>query len=317
MPVRNAAPFLERAVRSVLGQSLHELELIAVDDGSTDESREILERIAASDERLRLVVQERQGVAGTLNRAWGLARGAFVARMDADDVSHPMRLARQVAELEARPELAVVGCRVRYIDESGAVVGRWNVPVGVALVRWSLIFGTALAHPAVVMRRTSVGEQPPYSREATDVEDYDLWVRLAQRVELDNLPGALLDRRIHSESIAARRSTQQLDAAAAVALAAAARLAGTDLSRQEALALTATTQVATADRESLSLLPRVLPRVRRGYLRRWPVSRAEARIVTYDVARRFWGAARAARHDRVSLAARLTWHALRYRAVAR
>jgi glycosyltransferase involved in cell wall biosynthesis len=316
MPVHDAAPFLERALRSVLEQSLRELEVIAVDDGSTDGSREILERLAASDRRLRLVFQDQQGVARTLNRAWDLARGPFVARMDADDVSHPMRLARQVAELEARPELAVVGCRVRYIDEQDAVVGRWDVPTGASLVRWTLLFGTALAHPAVVIRRATVGDQPPYSREATDVEDYDLWVRLAPRVELDNLPYALLDRRVHSGSIAARRSAQQLGAAVAVARAAAVRLAGIDLSRQEVLALTATTQMATAHRESLSLLPRVLPQVRRGYLRQWPLSRAEIRGVTYDTARRFWGAARVARHDQASLAARLAWHALRYRAAA-
>jgi hypothetical protein len=128
--------------------------------------------------------------------------------MDGDDLSLPLRIERQIAEFDRRPGLAVLGTRVRYIDEGGAPISRWDVPVGARFVRWSLAFGTPIAHPSAMIRR-SVLPARPYSADAPHAEDYDLWVRLAERVELDNLSDVLLERRVRSASVSAQNADIQ------------------------------------------------------------------------------------------------------------
>ena len=120
--------------------------------------------------------------------------------MDADDVSLPQRLARQVQEMDDRPSLGVLGARVRYIDSEGRPVGAWDVPVGTSLVHWALAFGTPIAHPTVMMRRAVV-PNTPYRTSDPHAEDYDLWVRLSGRTTLDNLAETLLERRVHGGSV--------------------------------------------------------------------------------------------------------------------
>jgi glycosyltransferase involved in cell wall biosynthesis len=200
MPARNEERYIESAVRSIFGQTFTDFELIVIDDGSTDTTRTILLRLAEEDRRLILNCRDGQGLVSALNVGVATAGGDYVARMDADDVSLPTRLERQVAELDRRPTLGVLGTRVGYIDIEGRRVSTWNVPVGGELVRWTLSFGTPLAHPSVVMRRELLGETP-YSGTAPHAEDYDLWVRLAASTELDNVPEILLERRVYGESI--------------------------------------------------------------------------------------------------------------------
>jgi glycosyltransferase involved in cell wall biosynthesis len=208
MPVRNEERYVERAVGSILEQTLRDLELIAVDDGSTDGTTAILTRLAARDGRIVVLRRDGEGLVDALNAGVARSRATYVARMDADDISLPQRLERQLAELDARPRLGVLGTRIRYIDTEERDVGIWEVPVGHRLVRWTLAFGTPLAHPSVVMRRELL-TRAPYSTAAPHAEDYDLWVRLAAVSELDNVPEVLVERRVHGDSVSDRNTELQ------------------------------------------------------------------------------------------------------------
>ena len=227
MPVRDEQRYVESAVRSILEQSFGDLELIVVDDGSTDETPGIVTRLAESDGRIRILRTESLGVVGALNAGVAAARGELVARMDGDDVSLPHRLDLQVAELDRRPGLGVLGTRVRYIDEEGAPISTWDVPVGARLVRWTLAFNTPIAHPSAVIRRSVLSDHP-YRADAPHAEDYDLWVRLARVVELDNLSDVLLERRVHGASVSDRHAEVQDRTTAAVQRRAIQLISGVD-----------------------------------------------------------------------------------------
>jgi glycosyltransferase involved in cell wall biosynthesis len=168
----------------------------------------ILRRLAEEDSRIVIIRHDGEGLVSALNAGVAHARGAYLARMDADDVSLPTRLERQITELDRRPTLGVLGTRVRYIDQEGSATATWDVPVGGRLVRWTLAFGTPLAHPSVVMRRELLTDAP-YSNAAPHAEDYDLWVRLAALTDLDNVPEALLERRVHGTSVSDRNEDLQ------------------------------------------------------------------------------------------------------------
>ena len=213
LPVHDGEQYLAAAIDSILRQTHAHFELIVIDDGSGDGSA----AIAASyvDPRLRVVRNERNlGLVETLNRGIELARGEFIARMDADDIAAPERLALQVQHMVAEPELAVLGTNITYADATGSVVGRpRGLPCGPALVRWRLLRGTCLYHPTVMLRRAALGDER-YSAQFIHAEDYDLWLRLSRRHRLDNLPQSLLLHRRHGQSVSARHLETQLDSAA-------------------------------------------------------------------------------------------------------
>lgn len=203
LPVRDGARHLGGALDSILGQSLADLELVAVDDGSTDDTATILATRRAHDPRVRVVAGAGRGVARALAAGLDAARAELVAIMNADDVALPDRLARQVAYLDTHPRVAAVGSQTRLLLDDGAGgaprPGRVSdLPTEPAAVRAMLPRAAPLAHPAAMFRRTAAlaagGYRPVFAAAA---EDYDLWLRLAERHELANLPEALLLYRIH------------------------------------------------------------------------------------------------------------------------
>lgn len=199
LPVYNAGRFLAEALESLAAQTFPDFEVIAVNDGSTDGSAEILRAAALRRPWLRVVDQPNGGVAAALNRAFAESRGALLARMDADDIALPRRFERQVAFLDRHPEVGVCGTAIREFGPGTPRVlayPRFN-----SGIRARLVFGSALAHPTVVMRRPVLqAEAGPYSGQ---FEDYDLWLRLAGRTEFANLPEVLLEYRIHAGQVTA------------------------------------------------------------------------------------------------------------------
>lgn len=199
MPMRNAEAFLHDSVGSVINQTYQNFEFIILDDDSSDGSRNFVQSL--KDHRIRLIINEKQmGVAETLNRGLSEARGKYIARMDADDISLPERLARQVAYLENHPEIAAVGTRVDYFG------GPWGMldlrPCASAVCGAFLIFATPIVHPTAMIRRELLnGNGLMYRSVFSRSEDYDLWVRLVEFGGLANLPEVLLRYRLHPQSV--------------------------------------------------------------------------------------------------------------------
>jgi glycosyltransferase involved in cell wall biosynthesis len=215
LPCFNAERFLGRALSSLLRQDYPHFEVIAIDDGSTDGTRRILDQFVETDGRLRVIENEENlGLIRTLNRGLREARGELVARMDADDMSLPARFQRQVDFLEGNPAIAVVGAGVEHID-------RWDRPLrrtppralGSAGVKFLAIMGTPLAHPTM-MARTEILQRFGYRFEAdcVHVEDYDLFIRLARSgVQMANLETPLVQKRENLEGVSHSFEPQQID----------------------------------------------------------------------------------------------------------
>lgn len=192
MPMFNAAPFVRAAVDSVLAQTFTDFDFLIVDDGSTDGSADIIRDLAAEDARIQLIVQDNQGIVPSLHRMIARAQGRYIARMDADDLCLPERFARQIACLEARPELGAVGTQFIEIDARGAVRdAHFRHPVGSEAVHAQLLMGQPLANPTVMFRADALRAAGGYRAAFRYCEDYDLFLRLSRLARLDNLPDVL------------------------------------------------------------------------------------------------------------------------------
>jgi glycosyltransferase involved in cell wall biosynthesis len=184
---------LPRAVASMLAQTVEDLELIVIDDGSSDRSVEVAESLAAGDPRVRVLpMGENVGIARSLNAALREARAPVVAVQDADDWSEPQRLERQLAVLDAEPDVAVVGSRMREVDEAGReLTPRTSFApgdVGGVLMRFNPIPNTSAA-----LRRSVVLDLGGYDPRYRYAMEYDLWLRVAERqrvVAIDQCGGA-------------------------------------------------------------------------------------------------------------------------------
>lgn len=222
LPVYNGARTIQSSLDSILRQSFRDFEILAIDDGSTDESRAILE--ACRDPRLRVILNERNlGLMRTLNRGLREARGCFVARQDADDLSQPDRLARQLAFLEANPAVALVGASCWRMDHDARVTGANDLPTTHDALRWASVLDNPFIHTAVVFRRAIVlDELGGYDESLAICEDYELWNRVAARHRVANLPERLVFYREHATSMMQSRpeaASQAMRALYAVNLA--------------------------------------------------------------------------------------------------
>jgi hypothetical protein len=198
MPVRDGEVFLEEAIASIRAQTLRDLEILVVDDGSRDGTMAILRRHAAEDPRLRIIAQPPSGIAVALNRGIGEATAPLIARMDADDIAKPHRLAAQLEALNRHPAVAALGSAYEVIDRSGRVRRRVQLPTSPSEISKLLETSNCIAHPTVVMRREAVTAVGGYRQAFLKCEDYDLWLRLDEKAELLNLEEPLLLYREHS-----------------------------------------------------------------------------------------------------------------------
>ncbi len=199
LPIFNAAPFLAETLASLFTQTLEDFEIIAINDGSTDGTSDILR--AAQDRRLRVVERENRGLVATLNEAIGLARAEYLARIDADDICQPHRLAVQVLFLEARPEIAVLGSAVETFSSDGKLQG--DIISYPRDPTAALLFRNAVAHPAVMMRKSCLLQHRlEYEKSYPRAQDYGLWCHCAARnVRIANLPDALVRYRLHPRQL--------------------------------------------------------------------------------------------------------------------
>jgi len=199
LPVYNAALTLDEALHSLARQTMGNFEVIAVDDGSTDSSVNILFDWKQKDKRFHIITREHKGIVPSLNAGLEACRSEFIARMDADDVCHPERLERQVNYLEQNPDTALVGCRIRVIPEVHMGDGfqiyiQWqNSLLTNEDIRREMFIESPFSHPSVMFRKGSVLKAGGYIEQGLP-EDYDLWLRLyILNMKLAKLPEVLLD----------------------------------------------------------------------------------------------------------------------------
>lgn len=217
MPVYNAQRFLDAAVRSILRQTFTDFEFVIIDDGSTDQSSAMLACYAAEDRRVRLISRPNTGYAVALNEMLGLAAAPLLARMDADDVSLPDRLARQVGFMDAHPECVAVGCRVLLVDEDSAPIRDMATSGSHEMIDAEHMRGEggAIIHPAAMIRADAMRTVGGYRVDRSPAEDLDLFLRLAEIGRLANLPERLLEYRIHLGSVGHTKRAAQIRAARA------------------------------------------------------------------------------------------------------
>ena len=207
LAARDAETYLREAVGSVLRQTLRDLELVVVDDASSDGTARILDEI----DDARLVVlrnAENLGLAASLNRALDVAQGEWIARLDADDVALPRRLEAQLATARAE-QLGIVGSAVLELDAIGSTRRTHLMPRTPAEVRWHVLFSSPFFHPSVLVERRQVGFR--YDVAFEESEDYDLWARLLRHTDGGNAPRPLVLYRVHERQATKRRRDVQRD----------------------------------------------------------------------------------------------------------
>ena len=211
MSVYNGAHYLQKSVDSILKQTFINFEFIIIDDGSTDDTWQVLSEYANRDSRLKPFQNtENLGLTKTLNRGLKLARGEYIARLDADDKSFPERLEKQVAYLQSHPSVALVSTGVQYVDPEGKELRIDIPPTNSTVLRWEFLFRNPLRHPTVMWRRELVRDKVgDYDPDFVCTQDYDFWVRISEKLNIATIPSVLVQMSWHNQSISAKKAKKQ------------------------------------------------------------------------------------------------------------
>ena len=204
LPAYNTERYIDESILSIVRQSFGDFELLAIDDGSTDQTLEILRLYSVRDPRIKVVAHDNWGMGHSLNHAIGLANGKWIARLDADDLMEPNRLERQIAFVRENPDLVVTSCLATFIDPQGRILG-YSQPAMTSpkSVQDALEDGLVggIFHPGVLMRRDAVLKAGGYRPQFWPAEDVDLWTRIAEAGgEILVQPEHLIRYRIHGNS---------------------------------------------------------------------------------------------------------------------
>lgn len=226
MSVFNGQAFLSEAVESILQQTLQDFEFVVIDDGSTDGTGDILSTFVKRDKRMRVFRQENQGRPKSLNDGIALASGKYIARMDADDIALPDRLAKQADFMERNLEVGLLGGAFERIDRAGQTIDIIRPPLDDSDLRLTMDRYNPICHPAVLMRRDLVVATGGYRKLLLDADDYDLWLRLAERSKLANLERVILRYRIHPNQVSVKNAQHQVLCVLAARAAALLRRSG-------------------------------------------------------------------------------------------
>lgn len=212
LAVHNGAVYLAEAIQSVRSQHFPDFELVIVDDASNDETPQILAEQAREDDRIRILRNpENLGLTRSLNRGLGEARGRLVARLDADDLSHPDRLGRQHEFFESHPRCRLLATPAVTIDADGSSAGTVTEYFEPGTLAVALLFRNPLIHSSIMFHREFVRRCGGYDESYRFAQDYELWLRLLHRgAEPAMLSDPLVSRRVHRDAISGTRSVEQL-----------------------------------------------------------------------------------------------------------
>jgi glycosyltransferase involved in cell wall biosynthesis len=196
MAVYNAAQYVGQAIDSILAQTFTNFEFLVVNDGSTDDTYEIL--YAYDDPRISILTNENNvGLAKSLNRGISKARGEYIARQDADDSSHPERIMQQARYLDEHPEIGVVGAATRWMDGDDNLMKIWPLGQDNAEIQKLLISTCPLIHGSTMFRRQCFEEIGGYDTSMRTGQDYDFWLRISETWDMTCLRDVLYTYRWH------------------------------------------------------------------------------------------------------------------------
>lgn len=199
LSVFNGADVVSDAVESILSQTFNDFEFIIINDGSKDNTANILDRY--NDARLKVLHQDNMGLTRSLNKGIKLSKGRYIARLDADEESLPGRLSRQVGFLDSNPEVGIVGSFCTNYDQVNGTKEDVHVPVTNLEIRKWLLKNNAFVHGSVMIRREVFENIGYYNEDFKYIQDYELWPRIANKYKTYNLPEVLLKRKITTQCI--------------------------------------------------------------------------------------------------------------------
>ncbi len=213
MSVHNNEKYLADSVESILKQTFSDFEFIIIEDASSDNSLSILKTFQKKDKRIKLVINEQNiGLTASLNKALEIAQGEYIARMDDDDISHPLRFAKQVEYLDSNKDIALLGTSGILIDSEGKLLEQIKTFSGFERILGEVFFRNVFIHSSMLIRKNVLKEVNGYDENFKKSQDYNLVFKiLAKGCKLDNLTGTFVKYRTHSESISQSQQEEQGD----------------------------------------------------------------------------------------------------------
>ena len=210
MAVFNGEKYIRESIESILKQTYTNFEFLIINDGSTDSTLEIIR--SYKDTRIRIINnQENIGLTKSLNKGLAVARGEYIARQDADDISHLRRFEKQVKFLDLHSEIAVLGTQSNLIQDDGRIISNppgWQRPLNNFSIRWFCMFDSPFIHSSVMMRTKIVRDiLGGYNSKYLTSQDYELWTRIVYEYNCSNLNEKLISFRTHYGSISSKYNT--------------------------------------------------------------------------------------------------------------
>lgn len=210
MSVYNGEKYLHQAIESILNQTFRDFEFIIVNDGSTDKTEEIIDEYAKKDLRVKIIKNKNNiGLTKSLNKAIKEAKGEYIARMDADDISLPERLKKQLSFMENHPEIGVVGCWYYLIDKNNKLIKKCQPAIKFSKIKKALINSAPIIHPGLMIKKEALRKVNSYDESFKYAQDRDLLFRILKYYQLGIVPEFLLKFRYSKQSISLQREIEQ------------------------------------------------------------------------------------------------------------
>ncbi|MCJ7773765.1 MAG: glycosyltransferase, partial [Desulfobacterales bacterium] len=210
MSVHNGEKYLPRAVKSILNQTFTDFEFIIINDCSNDQTPHILESFGKKDARIIIFRNKKNiGLTKSLNIGLKLAKGKYIARMDADDISHPSRFAKQLDFMEKHPEIGITGTAYEVIDEKGKIIDRLSQPTEDDYIRWQTLFYNSFCHPSIIIRKSILDQNNIHYGNMRYAQDYKFTSQILKYSKGANLPEFLIQWRTSQTQISSIKSEDQ------------------------------------------------------------------------------------------------------------
>lgn len=201
IPIHNAEKYLDEAIMSVIKQSYKKIEIICIENGSKDNSLALLKNYSKIYKHLKVIHLKKASLSDALNKGINMSQGEYIARMDADDISHPKRIEKQIKFLKKNKSVSIVGTNINLIDHQGNFLRKIYYPLKFKDLKKKLEVDSYIAHPSVIMRKKIFKKLKGYRFQFCPAEDYDLWLRAIHHFKIENMKEFLLNYREHSSKM--------------------------------------------------------------------------------------------------------------------